>query len=74
MPNGDGDSISLVCESSNTPGQVNALSSENKKDSATTDSSISSIIINDVAEKEDQLTYAKVVAFKLNLEQQHYRN
>ena len=32
--------------------------------SANTDSSISSIIINDVAKKEDQLTYAKVVALK----------
>ena len=32
--------------------------------SANTDSPISSIIINDVAKKEDQLTYAKVVALK----------
>jgi hypothetical protein len=63
MPNGNGDSISLLGESSNTPGQDYALTSENKEDSATTDSSI---IINDVAEK-DQLTYAKVVAFKPDL-------
>lgn len=45
----------------NTTGQAHALNSENKKDSATTDSSI---IINDAAEKEDQLTYAKVAALK----------
>ena len=52
---------SIECVRYNTPDQAHALNSENKQDSATTDTSI---IINDVVEKEDQVTYAKVAALK----------